>query len=74
MRKVPYDLRGMRIADFAKTFHVGEGTVSGWKKDGEMPYWASVVPIGRDPAIAERDAEIARLNVVVDELIKRLAR
>ena len=74
MRKVPYDLRGMSGADFAKMFHVGEATVSGWKKDGEMPYWASIVPIGGDPAIAERDAEIARLNMVIDELIKRLAR
>ena len=74
MRKVPYDLRGMRGTDFAKMFHVTEATVSGWKKDGEMPYWASIVPIGDDPAIAERDAEIARLNTVIDELIKRLAR
>jgi len=74
MRKVPYDLRGISAADFAKMFHVGEGTVYGWKKDGEMPYWASVVPIGCDPAIAERDTEIARLNTVIDELIKRLAR
>ena len=74
MKKVPYDLRGLTAAEFARVFHIGEATVSGWKKDGEMPYWASVVPIGCDPAIAERDEEIARLNVVVGELIKRLAR
>jgi transposase len=74
MQKVPYDLRGMSGADFARMFRVSQATVSGWKKDGEMPYWASIVPIGDNPAIAERDAEIARLNTVIDELVKRLAR
>ena len=74
MMKVPFDLRGLTASEFAKAFHVGEATVAGWKKSGTMPYWASVVPIGCDPAIAERDAEIARLNIVVEDLIKRLAR
>jgi hypothetical protein len=74
MQKVPYDLRGMNAREFAKMFHVGEATVAGWKKEGKMPYWASIVPIGYDPAIAERDAELSRLNMVIDELIKRLAR
>ena len=74
MQRVPYDLRGLSPRQFAKAFRIGEATVSGWKKAGSMPYWASVVPIGLDPAIAERDAEIARLNAVIDTLINRLAR
>jgi hypothetical protein len=53
---------------------VGESTVAGWKKDGQMPYWVTLVPIQADPRIAQLEAENSRLNIVIDELIKRLAR
>lgn len=79
MKKVPYDLRGTKACDFADRFEMGNSSVSTWKKEGEMPYWAYVVLDTteldkRDAEIARLNAEIARLNAVVDECFNRLAR
>ena len=73
-KKVPFDMRGVTARAFSEKYGVGESTIAGWKKEGMMPYWVSIVHVGEDPAIAEYKAEIERLNLVVDELIKRLAR
>ena len=72
MEKVPYNLRGMKQSAFAKQFRIGPSTICNWKETNAMPYWASVVPIGPDQEVIKRDAEIERLNVVIDELLKRL--
>jgi hypothetical protein len=72
MDKVPYNLRGMKQSEFAKQFRVGPSTISTWKDNNAMPYWASVVPIGPDQEVIKRDAKIERLNIVIDELLKRM--
>jgi transposase len=74
MRKVPYDLQGAGQRQFADKVGLGESTVAGWKKAGEMPYWVTLIPSAEDPRIDDLKAENARLNMVIDELIKRLAR
>ena len=77
MRKVPYDLRGTEISDFADRFGLGKSSIYGWAKEGEMPYWAYAVLDTteidkRDAEIAKRDAEIKRLNCVTDALFSRI--
>jgi transposase len=74
MAKVPYNAEGMSQRELADLLKVGESTVAGWKKDGQMPYWVSLVPLQTNPRITELEGEVTRLNVVIDELIKRLAR
>ena len=74
MEKVLYDLRGLTVREFADMFRISVSTIYTWQKENRMPYWASVVPIGPNLEADERDKEIARLNIVIDELLKRLAR
>jgi hypothetical protein len=74
MSKAPFDPKGLAQRELAELLQVGESTVAGWKKDGQMPYWVTLVSTQADPRIAQLEAENSRLNIVIDELIKRLAR
>jgi transcriptional regulator with XRE-family HTH domain len=74
MSKAPFDAKGLSQRELADLLKVGESTVAGWKKDGQMPYWVTLIPLQADPLVAQLEAEVTRLNIVIDELIKRLAR